>query len=50
VPRFDKDQPEDSVQECDQGKAIAIHCGAHPYQGDRNYGFMLIKHDPSLDY
>jgi hypothetical protein len=46
---LDEHQPEDSVQECDYGKAVAIHSGAHPSQGDRNYGFML-KHHPSLDY
>jgi hypothetical protein len=46
---LDENQPEDSVQECDYGKAVAIHSGAHPSQGDRNYGFML-KHHPSLDY
>lgn len=46
---LDEHQPEDSVQECDYGKAVAIHAGAHPSQGDRNYGFML-KHHPSLDY
>jgi hypothetical protein len=44
---LDENQPEDSVQQCDWGAAVAIHAGAHPSQGDRNYGFM-IKHYASL--
>jgi hypothetical protein len=44
---LDENQPEDSVQQCDWGAAVAIHAGAHPSQGDRNDGFM-IQHHASL--
>jgi hypothetical protein len=44
---LDENQPEDLVQRCDWGAAVAIHAGAHPSQGDRNYSFM-IKHHASL--
>jgi hypothetical protein len=40
---LDIDQPT-SVQECDFGKAVAVHSGAHPGLADRNYGFMLRHH------
>lgn len=37
---LDKDQPA-SVQDCDFGKAIAVHGGAHPTLSNRNVGFLL---------
>ncbi|KAL3903806.1 MAG: hypothetical protein SGILL_010307 [Bacillariaceae sp.] len=40
---LDCDQP-DSVDPHDYGKAIAIHCGAHPTVGDRNVGFLINSH------
>ena len=45
---LDKDQPP-SVDPSDWGRAVAIHSGAHPTLGDRNYG-LLINHHPSFDY
>lgn len=41
---LDKDQPDDSVQACDWGKAIAIHSGSHPFLPNRNFGFKLRSH------
>jgi hypothetical protein len=32
------------VQECDYGKAIAVHSGAHPCLVERNYGFLIRSH------
>ena len=43
---LDMGQP-DSVDPSDYGKAVAIHCGAHPVIGDRNVGFLISSH-PSL--
>jgi hypothetical protein len=37
---LDQNQP-GSVQECDHGKAIAVHGGAHPTLTNRNLGFKL---------
>ena len=37
---LDRNQP-DSVQQCDYGKAIAVHGGAHPFINARNLGFIL---------
>jgi hypothetical protein len=46
---LDQNQPEDSVRMCDFGAAVAIHSGAHPSMGDRNFGFMLNS-SPFFDY
>jgi hypothetical protein len=40
---LDKNQPS-SVQQCDYGKAIVIHSGAHPFLASRNFGFMIRQH------
>lgn len=38
---LDGEGQHDSVQQCDYGKAIAVHAGAHPVLLKRNIGFLL---------
>lgn len=40
---LDKNQP-DAVQECDYGKAVAVHTEGHPTAEKRNYGFLINVH------
>ena len=44
---LDEKQPE-SVQECDHGKAVAVHGGAHPFISARNFGFKLRGNVPRI--
>ena len=45
---LDKNQP-DSVDPADWGKVVAIHSGAHPTLGDRNFGFKINSHSSFAD-
>ena len=40
---LDQKQP-DTVEECDFGKAVAVHSGPHPSMLDRNVGFIIRRH------
>ncbi|KAL3908894.1 MAG: hypothetical protein SGILL_008308, partial [Bacillariaceae sp.] len=44
---LDRNQPK-SVQQCDYGKAVAVHGGSHPFIVARNLGFILPDPLPSV--
>lgn len=39
---LDQGQPP-SVQQCDYGRAVAVHAGAHPFMATRNLGFKILR-------
>ena len=44
---LDRNQPE-SVQQCDYGKAVAVHGGCHPFIITHNLGFILPEELTSM--